>query len=194
MSKSKKADAKEFEVDLKNFYTGPGVYFLYKDDVLIYIGKTTNVARRILNHLESAEKDFDAVKYSKVPEDSLSIAEETLIKNLKPINNIIFNDGNHVVHNHTPKKSRITIRPVARRANSIGEHPISIRVVYQRRIFLIGTNLRGYAEDVKGSVIINKKLLADGLRVAKPLFEAAKFISSDASFEYVKSRLKKVKI
>lgn len=194
MAKKQKTDIKEFVVDLNNFYTGPGVYFLYKDGVLVYIGKTKNVARRILNHLEAAEKEFDSVRYSKVPEDSLDIVESTLIKNLKPINNIMFNDGEHITPKRSCKRSRITIRPVARRATSLGEHPIAIRVVYQRRMFLIGTNLKGYPEDVKGSVIINKKLLADGIRVARPLYEAAKFISSDATYEYVRSKLKNVKI
>lgn len=194
MTKNKVDKNGEIALDMKSYYTGPGVYFLYNEGELVYIGQTTNVARRILRHIEEGLKDFDAARYTKVPEDSLSIVEATLIKNLRPIYNIKMNDGEHISFKCRTKKSRITISPCVGRPNRNGVYSVRIRVTYQRRSFFIGTNLKAYAEDVKGSTIVNKKLIQEGLRIAKPFFESSKFISADATFEYVKTRLTKVKI
>jgi hypothetical protein len=64
--------------------TGPIVYFLFRGESLVYVGKTMNVHRRIGQHLEGGFKIFDAVRILPFKENELSEAERRLIQLLKP--------------------------------------------------------------------------------------------------------------
>ena len=70
----------DFTLDIKNMEFGSGVYFLYNKGELVYIGKATNITRRIVDHVEEGTKEFDTVRYTKIPVDSITSVETELIK------------------------------------------------------------------------------------------------------------------
>lgn len=61
-----------------------GIYFLLKDNHIVYIGKTTNGMRRILTH---KDKDFDSYSFFKVKQHELDVVENLNIVYYKPIYN-----------------------------------------------------------------------------------------------------------
>lgn len=63
---------------LKSFF----IYFLFQDDVVVYVGQTNDVFTRIKTHAEW--KVFNRVSVISVPESDLNIAEEFYINMLKP--------------------------------------------------------------------------------------------------------------
>jgi len=68
-----------------------GLYFLYKDHELVYIGVSKNVYVRILEHSFENKKEFDSVK-TLIATDSINhtmteLIEVFLIHNLKPTYN-----------------------------------------------------------------------------------------------------------
>jgi predicted GIY-YIG superfamily endonuclease len=62
--------------------SGPGVYALFRAGELIYVGKSTNVAFRLSQHLE--DKDFDAASFISLPAHRITEVEALLIRALKP--------------------------------------------------------------------------------------------------------------
>lgn len=64
------------------FDKAPRIYFLYDSDVLVYIGKTTNISDRISTHLKT--KTFDGVYTTTVDRDLLGIVESLNIFYYKP--------------------------------------------------------------------------------------------------------------
>ena len=72
------------------FERGAFVYFLFQDDVLVYIGQTTNIVTRISSHLDN--KDFDRVATVEVADDELNLVEGINIMEYKPIYNIYVMD------------------------------------------------------------------------------------------------------
>jgi hypothetical protein len=57
-----------------------GIYFLFNDDELLYIGKSTNVLARIAMHAaKSSNMKFDRAFFIPVNEKELDIVEKTLI-------------------------------------------------------------------------------------------------------------------
>ena len=69
----------DYCINLSQLETRSGVYFLYQNEKLVYIGKANNITRRILEHIEEGVKVFNSVRYSIVPIDSLSTVETSLI-------------------------------------------------------------------------------------------------------------------
>jgi hypothetical protein len=64
---------------------GPGLYFLVKDETVIYIGSSDYPSRRVWTHAHTKGKDFDAEVYLSVPEgDDLLAAERHWIRTLCP--------------------------------------------------------------------------------------------------------------
>ena len=63
----------------------PCVYFLYRDNDLVYVGKTANIYLRIGQHIIEGQKKFDSFEYF-FTEDA-DCLEAILIKILKPIYN-----------------------------------------------------------------------------------------------------------
>lgn len=58
-----------------------GIYFLIKEDVVIYIGQSIHIEKRILSH---RDKDFDEFRVIKCDESKLLHYEKRLIKLFKP--------------------------------------------------------------------------------------------------------------
>ena len=69
-----------------------GVYILYKQNLIIYIGKSKNINNRILQHKK--DKDFDSVKSICFTNDSyIDLYEPFLINKYKPmLNNDLIRD------------------------------------------------------------------------------------------------------
>lgn len=68
---------------IKNVITG--VYFLFYNDVLVYVGQSTNVEKRLMSHFSS--KVFDKYHYIKCDEDRLLEVEKHYIDKFKPFYN-----------------------------------------------------------------------------------------------------------
>ena len=68
-------------------YRKTGVYFLLKENEIVYIGKSVHVDSRINTHAGDVTKDFDKACYIEVPEEKLGQIEECLIAIFKPEQN-----------------------------------------------------------------------------------------------------------
>jgi hypothetical protein len=64
-----------------------GIYFLFKEGNLQYVGKSVNIAQRIGTH--TITKDFDSYAYIEVPEKQLDLKEKELISLFRPPLNIV---------------------------------------------------------------------------------------------------------
>lgn len=62
-----------------------GCYFLFKQNNLLYIGKSINIAARVFTHLYT--KDFDACYFLECSKERLSETETALIRLFQPILN-----------------------------------------------------------------------------------------------------------
>lgn len=60
---------------------GSGIYFLFKGEVLVYIGQAKSVTKRLGGH---SQKDYDSALSIKIPVDQLSQYEGALIRYFKP--------------------------------------------------------------------------------------------------------------
>lgn len=63
-------------------YYGPAVYFLYKGDEVVYVGKAVKALRRVGEHVGS--KDFDAVSWIACKAEELDELERRAILRFKP--------------------------------------------------------------------------------------------------------------
>ena len=63
----------------------PCVYFLCKNDRVVYVGQSISVAGRISTHTK--DKDFDEVYLIHVPKESLNEVESAFIRHLSPVLN-----------------------------------------------------------------------------------------------------------
>lgn len=180
----------DFTLDIKNMEFGSGVYFLYNKGELVYIGKATNITRRIVDHVEEGTKEFDTVRYTKIPVDSITSVETELIKSLDPPYNKTCKASSSKYKDNI-SASKITISPVVlmHQKNRNGEYHVCIRVSYKGKSFYLRTNLVAYDEDVEKGRILNEEIVKDARKLIKPLYNASKFISCDMSFDYVKNKL-----
>lgn len=64
-----------------------GVYFLLKENEIVYIGQSINCFSRVSSHTNDATKDFNRVCYVPVNSDELNAIEEILIAIFKPKHN-----------------------------------------------------------------------------------------------------------
>jgi hypothetical protein len=70
-------------VNSKLAYKGSsGVYFLIKDDCVVYVGQSVNIFGRIASHVQY--KDFDSYAYVICPKDKLDVLESLYIHTLSP--------------------------------------------------------------------------------------------------------------
>jgi hypothetical protein len=178
------------EMDLKPLVVSSGVYFLYNNDELVYIGKAQNIAKRILEHIVEGTKPFNRVMYELVPVDSLSRVETILIKALKPpFNKSQNNDIEH--SNYIPSRSSVSIRPIAmeHHLKRDGTMNVKIRFTYKRRSFYVKTNFFVYQEDIDAGNIINPKVKKDIDVIISKYRNITKYISFDKSFEYVQNKI-----
>ncbi len=63
------------------------IYFLLRGDVLIYVGQTMNLERRMGDH-RAKGKQFDRVFFTLVPRSEADMAESRYITRLKPTENL----------------------------------------------------------------------------------------------------------
>jgi len=85
-------DVSEFRIELNEKVKG--IYFLFNDCVLTYIGRSCNIKRRLFAHKLNKEHKFDAYKYlklSSVTDEELDEIEKMFIRKLKPTENKSFN-------------------------------------------------------------------------------------------------------
>lgn len=69
-------------------YSRQGLYYLSIDGSIVYIGKTTNIDRRIKAHIAEDVKVFDGVSFYPIPNTSdMGILELLYIDKYKPIYN-----------------------------------------------------------------------------------------------------------
>jgi CRISPR/Cas system CMR-associated protein Cmr1 (group 7 of RAMP superfamily) len=61
-----------------------GIYKLYEEGVLVYIGKSLNIERRVKSHKSKGLFSFDYSIKMELPVEDLNIIEEALIKKYKP--------------------------------------------------------------------------------------------------------------
>ena len=86
-------------------YFVKGIYFLYLDGRIVYIGKSDgNVFKRICDHFKDDSKKFDSFTFRKcyVSDKELLKIERDLIKQYNPIYN--------TVHNKYKKRARVMYR------------------------------------------------------------------------------------
>lgn len=70
-----------------------GVYFLYREGVVVYVGQAVNVRRRVADHIGEGVKDFDAVSFIPFAPDKLLAAEARYIRRLRPALNKALNSA-----------------------------------------------------------------------------------------------------
>lgn len=75
-----------FRIDQNIFNSGPCVYFLVRDNKVVYIGQAENIFPRLHEHQKN--KQFDRVFYIRVPLNKLTKIESSLIGSLQPEYNI----------------------------------------------------------------------------------------------------------
>lgn len=61
-----------------------GVYFLFKDGIIVYIGKSVNLISRVCEHFRSVIKDFDEYTYIQCSHEELDYFERIFINKHKP--------------------------------------------------------------------------------------------------------------
>jgi len=71
-----------FKLPKTLFNSGSCIYFLCKNDRVVYIGQAENVHNRLVAHMK--DKEFDAVFYLRVPAHKMNKIESSLIAYLKP--------------------------------------------------------------------------------------------------------------
>lgn len=64
-----------------------GIYFLFKDEELVYIGQSTNINKRVHDHI--IDKKFNTYTYIQFPKFKLDEMEKKFIRIYSPKYNII---------------------------------------------------------------------------------------------------------
>ena len=63
---------------------GVGVYFLFRDDELLYVGKSKHLLMRVGQHMAEGKIPFNRVSWLNYPQEELSRMEAAYIYLLKP--------------------------------------------------------------------------------------------------------------
>lgn len=66
---------------------GPCIYFLMQGEKVVYVGQTTNLIQRCLNHTKEGWKEFDGIKYIMISEEYINDTETFFILLLRPLYN-----------------------------------------------------------------------------------------------------------
>ena len=61
-----------YKLPIENFVTPSGVYFLYYQQELVYIGKAISVSNRLSTHVVSSEKTFDSCYFIRMNKDKIT--------------------------------------------------------------------------------------------------------------------------
>jgi len=184
-----------YEVNLKQYETRSGIYFLYDNDELVYIGQAFNISRRILEHLNEGVKEFNKVRYNIVQVEALNEVETTLISSLKPKYNHARTRG--LEKELAPvRKGSLSFRPVAllHHLKKPGIIPVKIRFYFNRKSIYLATNIYAYPEDIEKGNVVNKDLINKLRPILDKCMESVKYIPRDSTFEYVRNRVLSIKI
>lgn len=65
-----------------------GIYFLFKDDDIVYIGQSVNIHQRVTTHKNNQQKDFDSYSYVLCDKEDLMMYETAYLIKFKPKYNI----------------------------------------------------------------------------------------------------------
>ena len=65
-----------------------GVYLLYLDDILVYVGKSTHVPQRVMDHKRSRRLQFNRVMVHWCEVAELDKLEFQTIRSLQPTHNV----------------------------------------------------------------------------------------------------------
>lgn len=76
------------EIKKLNSGINPYVYFLFKEDKLVYIGKSSFCVNTRISHHKSQKKDFNSFKVLPVKQGDINFIERMYIEKYKPIYNI----------------------------------------------------------------------------------------------------------
>lgn len=77
-----------FELPFDYINTPPGIYFLCKDNKIMYVGQSTSIVSRIATHIKENTKQFDRIFFIVCPAHKLDEIETELIKRFYPPLNI----------------------------------------------------------------------------------------------------------
>lgn len=83
------------QLPLTDLATPPGIYFLCKGKQIRFIGRSTDITKRIIDHQKEGDIDFDAVFFLQCPVHRLTALHESLVKYLKPAQNEAKSKGNN---------------------------------------------------------------------------------------------------
>lgn len=72
-----------YKID-ESIFTGSGVYFLCKDGIIKYIGKSVCVSARIATHIFEGHKNFSEIFYITAPTNEIDALEKALIHYFLP--------------------------------------------------------------------------------------------------------------
>jgi predicted GIY-YIG superfamily endonuclease len=75
-----------FKLPKTLFNSGSCIYFLCREEKVVYVGQAENVHHRLIQHIKT--KEFDSVYYLRVPYHKMNIIESSLIAYLKPEYNV----------------------------------------------------------------------------------------------------------
>lgn len=69
-----------------------GVYAIYKSDICLYVGQSSNIASRLATHLFGKYQDSDKIFiFEQTDDEDLILNEKYCIQKLKPIENVMVN-------------------------------------------------------------------------------------------------------
>jgi hypothetical protein len=82
-----------FKLPKTLFNSGTCIYFLCRENKVVYVGQAENVHQRLVDHMRT--KSFDSVFYLRVPAHKMNKIESALISYLKPEYNKTSLNGNN---------------------------------------------------------------------------------------------------
>lgn len=101
-------------------YLGKFVYFLLKDNKIVYIGETNCLYRRLMVHKSTNKYDFDAITYFDYSDCDISIED------LKVLENFFINEHkSHIKNKKIPKLNKKLICEVLSKVENVAPRTIS---------------------------------------------------------------------
>lgn len=80
---------RESAVDVTHFPNYPGIYFLMKDDEIVYVGQSTRLCARLAGHVgQPGMKEFNRISWVEVPIEDLNFMEAAYILFYRPKHNL----------------------------------------------------------------------------------------------------------
>ncbi len=81
-------DVSNINIDILEVHLKPipkvGIYFLYKNTEIVYLGKSKDIEKRIIEHIYMLKKDFDSYSYLEVGNDKIDFYERFFLNKFLP--------------------------------------------------------------------------------------------------------------